>query len=42
MRSHYFLEAGWRADNAIQGLGRSHRTNQASAPIFRPVIKILG
>ena len=37
-RVHYLLEAGWRADGAIQGLGRSHRTNQASAPIFRPVV----
>lgn len=36
-RHHYLLQPGWRADNAIQGLGRSHRTNQASAPIFRPV-----
>ena len=36
-RVHYLLEAGWRADNAIQGLGRTHRTHQASAPIFRPV-----
>jgi predicted RNA methylase len=36
-RVHYLLEAGWKADNAIQGLGRSHRTNQASAPIFRLV-----
>ncbi|MDB9529551.1 strawberry notch family protein [Oscillatoria sp. CS-180] len=37
-RVHYLLEAGWQADGAIQGLGRSHRTNQATAPIFRPVV----
>ena len=36
-RVHYLLEPGWRADRAIQGLGRTHRTHQASAPVFRPV-----
>ena len=36
-RVHYLLESGWRADQAIQGLGRTHRTHQASAPLFRPV-----
>src|SRR5215469_5814700 len=36
-RSHYLVQAGWRADKAIQGFGRTHRTNQASAPIFHLV-----
>ena len=36
-RYHYLLEAGWRADQAIQGLGRTHRTHQRCAPMFRPV-----
>jgi predicted RNA methylase len=36
-RVHYVLQPGWRADNAVQGLGRTHRTNQVSAPIFRLV-----
>ena len=36
-RVHYLLEPGWRADQATQGLGRTHRTHQASAPLFRPV-----
>ncbi|MCP1471919.1 hypothetical protein J3E64_003634 [Sphingobium sp. OAS761] len=36
-RIHYLLEPGWRADAAIQGLGRTHRTHQACAPLFRPV-----
>ena len=36
-RIHYLLEPGWRADQAIQGLGRTHRTHQATAPLFRPV-----
>ena len=34
---HYLLEPGWRADAAIQGLGRSNRTNQKQPPVFRPV-----
>ncbi|ACK70911.1 putative methylase/helicase [Gloeothece citriformis PCC 7424] len=37
LRVHYLLEAGWKADSAIQGLGRSNRTNQAQPPLFRPV-----
>ncbi|QWT12870.1 strawberry notch C-terminal domain-containing protein [Sphingobium xenophagum] len=36
-RVHLLLEPGWRADRAIQGLGRTHRTHQASTPLFRPV-----
>lgn len=36
-RSHYLVQAGWRADTAIQGFGRTHRTNQASAPIYHLV-----
>ena len=36
-RVHYLLEPGWKADTAIQGLGRSNRTNQAQPPLFRPV-----
>ncbi|WP_341873228.1 strawberry notch-like NTP hydrolase domain-containing protein [Sphingobium fuliginis] len=37
-RIHFLLEPGWRADVAIQGLGRTHRTNQSVPPVFRPVI----
>ncbi|NTI78610.1 strawberry notch family protein [Rhizobium rhizogenes] len=37
LRVHNLLEAGWRADVAIQGLGRSHRTNQKQPPLFRMI-----
>jgi predicted RNA methylase len=37
LRVHYLLEPGWKADTAIQGLGRTHRTNQKQPPLFRPV-----
>lgn len=33
-RHHYLLQAGWKADTAIQGLGRTHRSNQAQAPTY--------
>lgn len=36
-RVHNLIEPGWRADKAIQGLGRTNRTDQSSAPIFRVV-----
>jgi hypothetical protein len=37
LRVHYLLESGWKADTAIQGLGRTNRTNQAQPPLFRPI-----
>ncbi|MGN6210563.1 strawberry notch-like NTP hydrolase domain-containing protein [Asticcacaulis sp.] len=37
LRVHYLLEFGWKADAAVQGLGRTNRTNQAQPPVFRPI-----
>jgi len=36
-RVHYVLQAGWQADAAIQGFGRSHRSNQRVPPLFKLV-----
>ncbi len=33
-RIHVLVEPGWQADVAIQGLGRTHRTDQASDPHY--------
>ncbi|MFH1740445.1 MAG: bifunctional class I SAM-dependent methyltransferase/DEAD/DEAH box helicase, partial [bacterium] len=33
-RVHYLLQAGWRADKAVQGLGRTHRSNQKQPPQY--------
>ena len=33
-RMHYLLQPGWRADNAVQGFGRTHRSNQAQPPFY--------
>ena len=34
LRRHYLLQAGWRADQAIQGLGRSHRSDETQPPVY--------
>jgi hypothetical protein len=34
VRKHYLLQAGWRADRAIQGFGRTHRSHQKQAPEY--------
>jgi len=36
-RQHYLLQPGWRADQAVQGLGRTHRSNQKQPPRYRLV-----
>lgn len=33
-RDHFGLQLGWRAANALQGFGRTHRSNQASPPTY--------
>ncbi len=34
LRRHYVLQAGWRADLALQGMGRTHRSGQAQPPEY--------
>lgn len=34
-RIHYLVQAGWRADVAIQGFGRTHRSRQVVAPKYK-------
>jgi len=41
-RVHFTIELPWAADKAIQQLGRSHRSGQVTAPIYKMVVSDLG
>ena len=36
-RIHYLIQPGWNATKAVQGFGRTHRSNQVSAPTYKLV-----
>lgn len=36
-RIHYLVQAGWVADAAVQGFGRTHRSYQAQPPLYKLV-----
>ena len=37
LRIHYVLQPGWVASNAVQGFGRTHRSNEVAPPVYKLV-----
>lgn len=37
LRIHYVLQPGWVASNAVQGFGRTHRSNEVTPPVYKLV-----
>lgn len=37
VRIHYVLQPGWVASNAVQGFGRTHRSNEVHPPVYKLV-----
>ena len=37
LRVHYVLQPGWVASNAVQGFGRTHRSNEVTPPVYKLV-----